>query len=127
MAERFNKTGLHKNARSSGSISNAEHHDPSSSGRNMNGSPATPESFFNDAVEHAIHPSAVLRVFNTLTTIAYIYIGEAPAPVIVDATNGFALAPQMFECFYCGVSNDDQKSIVCKTSSGSVQVVLMKP
>ena len=127
MSQQFPKTGLTNNARSPGSIANAQHHDPSRAERDMGGSAGTPLAFFNDTVEHAIHPNAILRVFNTTAAVEFLYIGQEPAPVTVDATNGFAVVPEFFENFYCGVSDDPQKSIVVKASSAAIQIALMKP
>ena len=127
MSGSFPKTGLHGNARSPGSIANSQHHDPSRAERDISGSPATPLAIFNDVVEHALHPNAVLRVFNTAATVGFVYVGPAPAPVTVDATNGLALTPQFYENLYCGVSDDPKISIVVKASVATIQLVVMKP
>ena len=121
--------GLKHNARSPGSIANAQHHDPSGAERDMGGSAATfkTEDIHNTTDTVPVHDRAVLRVFNTTGAVEYLWVGLASeAPVTVDATNGIALVPEFYENLYCGVALPFDDSIAFKASSGAVQVTVMQ-
>lgn len=127
-SDKAKRKGLTHNARNPSSIQNMQHHDPSASQRSITGSPGTMETVIaTSTTETPLHDDALLRVVNTDAATQFIYIGENPAPVTVDASNSMALPPGHVECFYCGVADPDEvKSIVVKTSHANVQVVIME-
>lgn len=118
--------GLKTNARSPGSITNAQHHDPSMSERDIAGSPGTPDDIISDAATAQVVPKgAILRVMNTNAAVQYIFIGKQSdvpggAP---DISTGIAIAPNFYENFYLGERKDGE-SIFIKASSNDVQVVV---
>ena len=118
--------GLKNHSSSLGSIANMEHHDPSGSQKNLDGSPATPKNIYFDALEHVVEDYAVLRVANTTSAFIYLWVGEAgSAPGTIDATTAIAIAPNFTECIFCGKSDDVQKSIAFKASAAGLQVIEM--
>ena len=123
--------GLRKNSRSPGSIHNAEHHDVTGSNKSINGHPLAIEMILadsTDAPNNPIRNHGMIRVMNTdNANVQYIWAGKEDAvPGTVDATTGLALAPYESEIMYVGYSDDDKKSLVVKTSSSSVQVVVIE-
>ena len=130
MSSNFNPNqGLRNNARSPGSIDNAEHHDPSGSKKVIPGIPGTIDSIFaTSSSKNPIPPASELWVVNTDAAIQYVYIGKdsgcpAGAPSI---TTGIAIPAGKGFAIHCGVSDDPMQSIVVKTSSNNVQVTLLQ-
>ena len=116
--------GLKKNARSPGSIHNAEHHDPTGSSKGIDGTPLNIEDIITPTTEEPIENCAIVRVYNADAGVQYIWSGQiTAAPGTVDATTGIALAPGSSEVCYLGFSDDDQESLGIKTSDAAVQVV----
>lgn len=120
------RIGLRGHARSPGSISNMEHHDPSGAHRGIDGTPAQIEAIFGDAVEHAIADDSILRVVNLSGGTAYLWIGAAgSAPGAPAVGDSFALPDGHFEIFYAG-RFDAKISVAFKSSSALVQVSVIK-
>ena len=121
------RIGLRGHARSPGSISNMEHHDPSGAHRGMDGTPAQIRSIHNDANKHAIEDDAIVRVFNDSGATAFIWFGaESDAPGVAPTiANGIAIPNGHVELFHTGAI-DSKESVAFKTSSASVQVTVFK-
>jgi len=119
--------GLRNNSRSPGSISNSEHHDVTGSHKGIDGQPLVIEEIVTPNVNpEPIRNHGMVRVFNADAGVQYIWSGkEGEVPGTVDATTGMALAPGQAEMFFVGYSADDQKSLMIKTSSAAVQVVII--
>ena len=118
--------GLRNNARSPGSISNAQHHDPSGSEKSANGIPATIKTVVADStVETSIEPFAILWVVNRNASAQFIYVGEGPSPV-VSATTGMALPAGQGQLLHTGAPSDPALSMVLKSSHSDVHVTIMK-
>jgi len=124
MGEENKKLGLNNHARSLGSIANAEHHDASGVGKETSGIPATPENFFNDAIEHAVKDFALLRVANDTGSTIYLWIGEAGTNPTVDATNGIAILNGQSDMIFFGASGTN-KGLAYKLSAAA-QIVVFK-
>ena len=122
--------GLRQNSRSPGSITNAEHHDVTGSSKNIYGHPLAIEKVLADSTDHinnAVRNHATIRIYNASGAVAYIWAGKEDAvPGTVDVTTGVAIAQDSAEVFYVGYSDDIAKSIVVKTSSSLVQVVVIE-
>lgn len=120
--------GLLKNARSPGSIVNAEHHDPSGSQKSANGIPATIKTIVADSsVKTSLEPFAMLWVVNRDTSVHYIFVGKdnvVPSPV--TASNGMAIPPGAGVLLNCGVSEDDMQSMAMKTDSSQIHVTILE-
>lgn len=121
--------GLKTNARSPGSIANAQHHDPSMAERDLAGSPGTPDIIVSDAATKRVVPNgAIIRVVNTDSSMQFLFIGKdgdvpAGAP---DITDGIAIPPNFYENFYLGERKDGE-SIFIKASDNAVQVIIFEP
>ena len=122
------KQGLMKNARSPGSIVNAEHHDPSGAARSTEGVPATiKEVVATSTTKKTIEPYALLWVVNGHASIQYIYVGkDSSVPATVDASNGMALPAGQGILLHCGASDDDKESMAVKTSNAAVHVTVLE-
>ena len=123
-----NNQGLRNSARSPGSIQNAEHYDPSGASKSANGSPATMLSVIPDStVLTPVKDLQVIRVANTSGSTQYLWHGRIDlVPGTVNALSAMALAPNSVELMFCGVTDDDMKSVALKSSASSVQIVLMQ-
>jgi len=118
--------GIRNHASSPSSIANMEHHDPSGSQKNLDGSAATVKAIHSDAVEHTIEDFAVLRVANTTNAVAYLWVGEAgSSPGAPAITNAIAIMPETSEMIFCGAFDDSQKSVAFKASIAGLQVIEM--
>lgn len=121
--------GLINNARSPGSITNAQHHDNSLSERNIVGSPGTPDQIISDATnEQPVPDGSVIRVMNTTNMTQFLFIGkESDVPSgDPDIADGIAIAPNFYENFYIGKLVEDE-SIFIKTSDDDLQIVVFNP
>lgn len=117
-----------KNARSPGSITNAQHHDKSLSERDISGSPGTVEEIISNAATAQTVPDfAVIRVANTTGVTQFLFIGEeADVPGGVPTiANGMAIPPGFYENIYLGQLSS-KKSIHIKASDNGVQVVVFE-
>lgn len=120
--------GLRKNARSPGSIDNAEHNDSSGSKKVSAGAPASVSSIIaTSTAKTPVGDFAVLRVSNTTASWQYVYVGPenscpAGAPAITDS---LAIAPNTSVVLHGGESGDPAQAVVCKTSSALVQVAIL--
>ena len=121
--------GLRTSARSPGSIQNEQHHDDSASQRSGNGMIASMDQIIaTSTTKTPIQDNQPLRISNTSGTWQYVFVGKevdcpAGAP---DITTGMGIAPNTSELWFPGKSDDDQQSIVVKTSAATVQVVVLK-
>lgn len=120
--------GLRKNARSPGSIQNAQHHDPSGAERSLNGTPATINKVIaTSTTKEPLEPYAILWVVNRNTATQYIFVGkDEDVPVTVDASNGMALPPNYGILLHCGESNDNKQSIAVKSSHSDVHITILE-
>lgn len=120
--------GLKRNARSPGSIDNAQHHDVTGAQKNIDGLPGTWHRILADSTNlEAVWDFAMIIVTNTDTVAQFIWIGrEDQVPVgAIDITNGLALPAGNSTPIHLGASDLDGKSIAIKTSSALVQVVVV--
>lgn len=122
------KLGLRKGVRNPTAIANETYNDPSGSQKNLSGtSGALMEIVATSTTAFVIEDKGTIRAYNNTGVTQFIWIGEADSvPLVVDATNGFALAPLTAEVFFCSETSDDKLSIMGKTSSASVQVVKLQ-
>ena len=121
--------GLRNHASSPSTIANNEHHDPSGAQKNLDGSPGTIDFIIPDStVKTAVEPYAVLRVSNTTAGTLYLFTGkdsDAPAGAPTVLT-GLAFPAGLTEMVFCGASDDEKESIVCKASAIGLQIIVMK-
>ena len=121
--------GLRTSARSPGSIQNEQNHDDSATQRSGNGVIASIDHILTTSTTKApIQDNQPLWVSNTSATWQYVFVGKdvdcpAGAP---DITTGLGVAPNTSVLMFPGKSDDDQQSIVVKTSAATVQVVILK-
>lgn len=121
--------GLRKNARSPGSITNAQHHDPSGAEKSLNGIPATIKQVVaTSTTKTPLEQFALLWVVNRdLAAVQYIFVGkDSDVPATVDATNGMAIPPGEGLLLHCGASDDDMQSMAVKTSNALVHVTILE-
>lgn len=120
--------GLRKSARSPGSIQNEQHHDPTAAQRSTNGVlGAIDRVLANSTTKEPIQDNQPIWAVNTSGSVAYIFIGKDNlCPVTVDATNGLAIPAGQGLLLFSDRSDDDQQSIVVKTSASSVHVTVLK-
>ena len=118
-----------KNASSPGTIANTEHHDKSGSQKNLNGTPGTVKEIIADSTAITpVDPGCVVRVTNTTGSTQFLFVGlnsEAPAgvPTIADS---LALPPNHTEHLYIGLTVAPNEGTVLKSSSSSVQLIVME-
>jgi len=126
--DKWDKNPRLNRSRSTAVIQNQEHHDPSSSSRDITGSPGTPDVIISTAAtKQPVPEGCVIRVANTNAATQFLFIGEdadapAGAPVLAD---GMALPPNSSECFYVGKLASG-KSPAIKASSNDVQITVME-
>lgn len=120
--------GLRNQARSPGSIVNAQHHDLTGSQKSMNGSPATLNAIIADStVLTSLEDFEILRVVNTTGATAFFWHGRRDQdPGALTAANAFALPAGHVEVFLCGATDDVMQSMACKASVSGVQVARIK-
>lgn len=120
--------GLRKNARSPGSISNAQHHDPSGAEKSLNGIPATIQQVVaTSTTKTPLEQFALLWVVNRDTAVQYIFVGkDSDVPLTVSATNGMALPAGEGVLLHCGASDDDLQSMAVKSSNALVHVTILQ-
>ncbi len=127
MSDWKKKLGVHNNARSPATVSNAQHHDKSMAERDISGSPGTPEEIIvASTTPQAVPNHSVLRVVNTNAAIQFLFIGKQAdvpggAPTI---TTGYAIPSNFYENIYLG-ELEGNESIFVKSSSDDVQVIVM--
>jgi len=120
---------LRNTARSPGSIQNEQAHDDCAVQRSGNGMIASMERIIaTSTAKTAIQDNQPLMVNNTANAWAYVFVGKdsdcpAGAP---DITTGMGVPPNSSVLMFPGKSDDDQQSIVVKTSAATVQVVVLK-
>lgn len=121
--------GLRTTARSPGSIVNEQHHDDTAAQRSGNGMIASMDRIIaTSTTKTAIQDNQPLKISNTSASWQYVFVGkdvDCPAGT-PDITNGMGIAPNTSELWFPGKSDDDQQSIVVKTSAATVQVVVLK-
>lgn len=120
--------GLAKNARSPGSIVNAEHHDPSGSSKSANGVPATIKQVVADSsVETPLENFAMLWVVNRDTSPHYIFVGKhSDVPATVSASNGMCIPAGAGIQLNCGASSDDMQSMAVKSDSSQLHLTILE-
>lgn len=121
--------GLRTTARSPGSIQNEQAHDDSACQRSGNGMIASVERIIAaSTTKTPIQDNQPLKVSNTSATWQYVFVGkDADCPAgAPDITTGMGIAPNTSELMFPGKSDDDQQSIVVKTSADTVQVCVLK-
>jgi len=121
--------GLRTSARSPSAIANEQNHDDTAVQRSGNGMPASIDRIIaTSTTKEPIQDNQPLWVSNTAVVWAYVFVGKdidcpAGAPSI---TTGMGIAPNSSVLMFSGKSDDDQQSIVVKTSAATVQVVVLK-
>jgi hypothetical protein len=131
----MSNTGLNlKNkARNPGSIANDEHNDAAGANRSANGDIIAIERIIPSAEHTAaagadVPERATLRLANTTAAWQFVFIGDQDVvPVTLDITTSIAIAPNSSSLIFTGISSSDMKSLKLRTSSASVQVVVMQP
>lgn len=120
--------GLRQNARSPGSIVNAQHHDATGSEKDISGSPIAIKKVIADStVVTPVDDFAIVRYMNRNSTPEYLWVGPInQVPATVNATNGIALTPLFHEVAYLPASKDSKISIALKSSSSQVHIVIME-
>lgn len=118
-----------KRSKNPSAIANDEHDDKSLSARNLSGSPGTANAIISTAATAQLVPAyGILRVMNTSATVQYLFIGigaDIPAGT-PDITNGLAIAPNSYECFFLGTPLSMIESVWIKASANTVQVVVFE-
>lgn len=120
--------GLFKNARSPGSIVNAQHHDPSGSEKSANGVPATIKQVIADStVETPLENFAMLWVVNRDTVPHFVFVGKhADVPGTVSASNGMCIPAGDGVLLNCGASSDDMQSMAVKSDSSQLHITILE-
>lgn len=120
------KQGLRNNARSPGSIVNAQFHDASGAEKNLDGSPGVIGSIPTSTATTPVKDYVMARVTNTTGSTEFFWAGRIDnAPGTPDATNSFALPAGHVELFHLGASDDDKLSMAVKASAAGVQIVII--
>ena len=118
-----------QNARSPGSIANAEHHDFTGVGKQASGLLVSIDRIIADssvAAGEAVGDFAPMWVVNRdAAAVHYLYVGKEPAPGTVDATNGIALPPNFAGMVFGPASDDPMKSIMVKSDDSDVHITVM--
>lgn len=120
-------TGLNKHAGSPSSIVNREHNDTAGAKKTLDGTGRLKQVLGDTTTKVPVEEQSTLRVVNDSGSTAYIWLGQdGDEPATVDATNGFALPNGHVEHLYAGSADDPKKGLVVKSSSASVQVVVLE-
>jgi len=121
------KQGLSGNARSPGSITNAQFHDASNSEKNLDGSPGVIGSVVATSTTTTnVKDYAMVRVTNTTGATAFFWAGKvSDAPATPTVTDSFAMPAGHVELFHLGASDDDMVSMAVKASAAGVQIVII--